>query len=138
MIIIGFLGFYITSLNLNNIEIVLSFIFIFLFNFTNLFIFSSELDHLLFYSPVFSQGKNRNGERSNIKTIRFDKKKWKDHLVLHYLISKWIFFLITFRRHQDLQILISPKSLILQTKKFLQNDARIQKRLKRLGFCRKV
>ena len=77
-------------------------------------------------------------ERLNIKTIRFDKKKWKDNLVLHYLISKWIFFLITFRRHQDLQILISPKSLILQTKKFLQNDARIQKRLKRLGFCRKV
>ena len=77
-------------------------------------------------------------ERLNIKTIRFDKKKWKDHLVLHYLISKWIFFLITFRRHQDLQIFISPKSLILQRKKTLPNDARIQKRLKRLGFCRKV
>ena len=77
-------------------------------------------------------------DRLNSKTIRFDQKKWKDNLVLHYLISKWIFFLITFRRHQDLQILISPKSLILQTKKFLENDARIQKWLKRLGFCRKV
>ena len=94
---------------------------------------------LLFYNQVFSQGKKKlKSNRLNIKTIRFDKKKWKDNLVLHYLISKWIFFLITFRRHQDLQILISPKSLILQTKKFLQNDARIQKRLKRLDFCRKV
>ena len=96
--------------------------------------------YLLFYNQIFSQGKkeDKKSNRINIKTIRFDKKKWKDNLVLHYLISKWIFFLITFRRHQDLQILISPKSLILQRKKFLQNDARIQRRLKRLGFCRKI
>ena len=94
---------------------------------------------LLFYSPIFSAGKKKDeNQRLNSKTIRFDQKKWKDNLVLHYLISKWIFFLITFRRHQDLQILISPKSLILQTKKFLENDARIQKWLKRLGFCRNV
>ena len=95
---------------------------------------------IYFFIARFFQTKKKRSkiERLKFKTIRFDKKKWKDNLVLHYLISKWIFFLITFRRHQDLQILISPKSLILQTKKFLQNDARIQKRLKRLGFCRKV
>ena len=97
--------------------------------------------HIYFFITRFfrkEKKKRSKIERLNIKTIRFDKKKWKDNLVLHYLISKWIFFLITFRRHQDLQILISPKSLILQTKKFLENDAWIQKRLKRLGFCRKV
>ena len=98
-----------------------------------------KIRYLLFYNPIFWLAKKKIENRTlKFKTIRFDKKKWKDHLVLHYLISKWIFFLITFRRHQELQILISPKSLFLQTKKFLQNDARIQKRLKRLGFCRKV
>ena len=93
-----------------------------------------------FIARFFRKEKKKSGKskRLNSKTIRFDQKKWKDNLVLHYLISKWIFFLITFRRHQDLQILISPKSLILQTKKFLENDGRIQKWLKRLGFCRKV
>ena len=91
--------------------------------------------HLLFIARFFRKEKKRlKIEGLNIKTIRFDKKKWKDNLVLHYLIIKWICFLITFRRHQDLQISISLKSLILQTKKFLQNDARIQKRLKVLAF----
>ena len=69
--------------------------------------------------------------RLNLKTIRCDKKKWKDKVVLHYLISKWIFFLITFRRHQNLQILISPKSLILQNKeiswKWCSNSEMIEK-----------
>ena len=95
--------------------------------------------HDFFIARFFrSEKKPGKSSRLNSKIIRFDQKKWKDNLVLHYLISKWIFFLITFRRHQDLQILISPKSLILQTKKFLENDGRIQKWLKRLGFCRKV
>ena len=95
---------------------------------------------IYFFIARFFRKEKKNGKsnRLNSKTIRFDQKKWNNNLVLHYLISKWIFFLITFRRHQDLQILNSPKSLILRTKKFLGNDGRIQKWLKRLVFCRKV
>ena len=46
------------------------------------------LPNLLFYSPVFSDGKkkDRKSNRLNIKTISFDKKKWKDNLVLHYCV----------------------------------------------------
>ena len=45
--------------------------------------------NLLFYNPIFSQGKKKDGnQRLNSKTIRFDQKKWKDNLVLYYLISK--------------------------------------------------
>ena len=68
-----------------------------------LYIAIHQFVNLLFYCPVFSDGKKSGkSNRLNIKTIRFHQKKWKDNLVLHYLISKWIFFLITFRRHQDL------------------------------------
>ena len=35
--------------------------------------------------------KNIENRTLKFKTIRFDQKKWKDNLVLHYLISKWIF-----------------------------------------------
>ena len=47
-------------------------------------------ENLLFYSPIFSAGKKKKTKVSalNSKTIRFDQKKWKDNLVLHYLISE--------------------------------------------------
>ena len=50
----------------------------------------TRLLYLLFYNPILRKAKKKTTkiERLNIKTIRFDKKKWKHNLVLHYLISK--------------------------------------------------
>ena len=52
-----------------------------------------DLIDLLFYNAkvrkkeIESKIESKIG-RLNLKTIRCDKKKWKDNVVLHYLISK--------------------------------------------------
>ncbi len=91
------------------------------------------VDIFFFITEFFCQRKKI--KRLNSKTIRFDKKKWKNKVVLHYLINQRIFFLINFWRHQDLQKNISPKSLILQKEEishlFLENATRMLNYLKK-------
>eukprot|EP00493_Phyllostaurus_siculus_P021577 UN21905 len=51
--------------------------------------FSKDLLIYFFITQKFGKRKKKSKiERLNLKTIRCDRKKWKDKVVLHYLISQ--------------------------------------------------
>eukprot|EP00493_Phyllostaurus_siculus_P020300 UN20625 len=56
----------------------------------NVLLLKKRLLTIYFFIARFFQleKKKRKNKRLNSKTIRFDQKKCKDNLVLHYLISK--------------------------------------------------
>ena len=90
-----------------------------LFDTHHVFMYQKKLcdKHPSFHNQRKVSRKNRKTIKNHplrINLLHFKSNSFSKHLFLLWLISKWTFFLITFRHNQNLQMLISPKSLILE------------------------